>query len=116
MHVPPWLLFARCSQGQPSRVHELGELCDAALCSGDTSLAGERPDWWWTGAKPVAGAPGVLPDGTITSLPVPSLANCTRQQVLDYFTNRLARHSEEYCSWGSAVWGRSRLSLCEGQF
>lgn len=52
---------------------------------GDTELvsgpAGERPDWFWSGPKPVEGTPGVQPDGTITSLPAPNLASCTRQQV-----------------------------------
>ena len=60
-------------------------------CRGDEGLvsgpAGERPDWWWTGPKPVAGTPGVQPDGTLTSLPMPNLASCTRQQALDYFDN-----------------------------
>jgi hypothetical protein len=35
----------------------------------------------------MAGTPGVQPDGTITSLPMPNLASCTRQQALDYFDN-----------------------------
>ena len=59
---------------------------------GDTELtsgtAGERPVWWWTGAAPMQGTPGVLADGTITSLPAPNLGTCTRQEVLSYFTNR----------------------------
>ncbi|EFN57275.1 hypothetical protein CHLNCDRAFT_143847 [Chlorella variabilis] len=57
---------------------------DAELVSGPS---GERPDWWWTGPKPVPGAAGVQPDGTITSLPLPDLATCTRQQALAYFDN-----------------------------
>ncbi|PRW57977.1 generic methyltransferase isoform B [Chlorella sorokiniana] len=57
---------------------------DAELVSGP---AGERPGWWWSGPKPVQGTAGVQPDGTITSLPLPNLASCTRQQVLDYFDN-----------------------------
>lgn len=57
---------------------------DEGLTSGP---AGERPDWWWTGCAPVAGAPGIQPDGTLTSLPAPNLATCTRQQALDYFDN-----------------------------
>ncbi|KAL4441833.1 hypothetical protein ABPG77_003749 [Micractinium sp. CCAP 211/92] len=58
---------------------------------GDTELVsgpnGERPDWWWTGRKPEAGAPGILPDGSLTSLPAPNLASMTRQQALEYFEN-----------------------------
>ncbi len=61
-------------------------------CRGDTDLVsgpdGERPDWWWTGAAPVQGTHGVLSDGSITSLSVPNLGTCTRQEVLNYFTNR----------------------------
>ncbi|GAB4818144.1 hypothetical protein N2152v2_005190 [Parachlorella kessleri] len=53
---------------------------------GNTELVsgrdGERPDWWWTGAAPVQGTPGVLADGSITSLPVPNLGTCTRQEVV----------------------------------
>jgi hypothetical protein len=52
---------------------------------GDTELVsgpkGERPDWWWTGPKPEAGAAGIQHDGTVTSLPLPNLATCTREQV-----------------------------------
>lgn len=57
---------------------------DADLVSGPN---GERPDWWWTGRRPEAGAPGVQPDGTVTSLPAPNLATVTRQQALEYFEN-----------------------------
>eukprot|EP00887_Chlorella_sp_A99_P003595 scaffold7.g3595.t1 len=61
---------------------------DDALVSGP---AGERPDWWWTGPTPVpGGCAGVLPDGSITSLPAPNLATCTRQQLADYFDNTWA--------------------------
>ena len=60
-------------------------------CRGDngfvTAADGTRPDWFWTGCKPEAGAPGMQPDGTITSLPLPNVSTCTRQQVLDYFDN-----------------------------
>jgi hypothetical protein len=59
--------------------------CAASLCSGDEGLVsgsnGERPAWWWTGPKPTPGTAGVQADGTITSLPLPCLATCTRQQV-----------------------------------
>jgi len=53
-----------------------------------TSVDGRRPDWFWTGVSPeAADAPGVLPDGTVTALPLPDLSRCTRQSVLDYFNN-----------------------------
>jgi 5-histidylcysteine sulfoxide synthase/putative 4-mercaptohistidine N1-methyltranferase len=43
---------------------------------------------WWTGRRPVAGlCPGVDGHGKIHSLSMPDLANCTRQQVQDYFDN-----------------------------
>jgi hypothetical protein len=49
---------------------------------------GTRPDWWWTGKPPQHGiCPGVQPDGTIYSLPLTDLSQCTRQDVLDYFDN-----------------------------
>lgn len=48
---------------------------------------GDRPDWWWTGRAPSQGCPGMLADGTITSLPLPNLATVTREQALDYFDN-----------------------------
>lgn len=51
-----------------------------------TELIGPRPAWWWTGLPP-QDTPGVQTDGTLTSLPIPHLANCTRAQVLDYFDN-----------------------------
>ncbi|MCB1825634.1 MAG: 5-histidylcysteine sulfoxide synthase, partial [Candidatus Competibacteraceae bacterium] len=51
-----------------------------------TELAGPRPAWWWTGTTP-RDCPGRLPDGTLTSLPLPNLSTCTRQQALDYFDN-----------------------------
>ena len=53
-----------------------------------TSVAdGSRPAWYWTGLEPMADAPGMQPDGTIASLPMPDLSTCTRQAVLDYFDN-----------------------------
>ena len=52
----------------------------------DTELTGPRPAWWWTG-QPPQDCPGLQPDGTLTSLPLPNLAVCTRQQALDYFDN-----------------------------
>lgn len=65
-HLPSARVLWHCRRG------------DAELVSGP---AGERPDWWWSGPKPVEGTAGVQPDGTITSLPLPNLASCTRQQV-----------------------------------
>ena len=67
-----------CRHRNPWRHHCTNCRGDEGLVSGP---AGERPDWWWTGPKPVQGTPGVQPDGTITSLPLPNLATCTRQQV-----------------------------------
>ena len=52
----------------------------------DAELTGPRPAWWWTGWSP-QDCPGRQPDGTLTSLPLPNLAVCTRQQALDYFDN-----------------------------
>ncbi|MBL8251256.1 MAG: 5-histidylcysteine sulfoxide synthase, partial [Candidatus Competibacter sp.] len=52
----------------------------------DGALAGPRPAWWWTGLPPQA-CPGLQADGALTSLALPDLSRCTRQQVLDYFDN-----------------------------
>jgi 5-histidylcysteine sulfoxide synthase/putative 4-mercaptohistidine N1-methyltranferase len=52
----------------------------------DGDLIGPRLAWWWTGRSP-QDCPGRQPDGTLTSLPLPNLATCTRQQVSDYFDN-----------------------------
>ncbi|MBI2567769.1 MAG: 5-histidylcysteine sulfoxide synthase [Candidatus Schekmanbacteria bacterium] len=49
-------------------------------------LSGPRSAWWWTG-KPPAVCPGRQTDGTLTSLPLPNLATCARETVLDYFDN-----------------------------
>ena len=49
-------------------------------------LVGARPAAWWTGHAP-DDCPGRQADGTFTALPLPDLAICTRQQVLDYFDN-----------------------------
>eukprot|EP00283_Hemiselmis_rufescens_P006335 CAMPEP_0173421868 /NCGR_PEP_ID=MMETSP1357-20121228/2804_1 /TAXON_ID=77926 /ORGANISM="Hemiselmis rufescens, Strain PCC563" /LENGTH=756 /DNA_ID=CAMNT_0014384829 /DNA_START=6 /DNA_END=2272 /DNA_ORIENTATION=+ len=48
-----------------------------------------RDPTWWTGPGPRIGAcPGMLEDGTITSLPFPDItAQGTRQGLLDYFNN-----------------------------
>ena len=50
-------------------------------------LIGPRPDSWWTGARPVAGAPGVDAEGRVFSLPGLNTATCSRQEVQDYFAN-----------------------------
>jgi 5-histidylcysteine sulfoxide synthase/putative 4-mercaptohistidine N1-methyltranferase len=52
----------------------------------DDELTGPRPAWWWTGRTP-QDCPGRQSDGTLTSLPLPNLATCARQQALDYFDN-----------------------------
>ena len=57
---------------------------DADFTSG---ADGSRPAWYWTGREPMADAPGMQPDGTIASLPMPDLSTCSRQEVLDYFDN-----------------------------
>ncbi|KNC48252.1 generic methyltransferase [Thecamonas trahens ATCC 50062] len=44
-------------------------------------------DWWWTGKAPVAGTPGVGPDGLVTSLPLVDYTTASRQELLDYFDN-----------------------------
>ena len=49
-------------------------------------LIGLHSERWWTGRKP-QDCPGRQPDGTLTSLPLPNLGSCTRQQALDYFDN-----------------------------
>lgn len=66
------------SSAEPWRKNVRGDL--------DAELTGPRPDRWWTGPKP-QDAPGCQPDGTLTSLPLPHLASCSRQHVLDYFDN-----------------------------
>ncbi len=49
---------------------------------------GMCPQWWWTGKQPLPRVcPGVKEDGTISSLPLPNLSSCTRQEILDYFDN-----------------------------
>ena len=56
-------------------------------------LKGPRPDSWYTGKRPIYGeCPGVLPDGTFTSLPLPRLDRVNskgafRKQTQDYFDN-----------------------------
>lgn len=51
----------------------------------DPDLYGIRPEWWWTGKKPKFGeCPGVGTDGVITSLAMPKLSKCSREQALAY--------------------------------
>ena len=52
------------------------------LRGGQKTLAGTAT--WWTG-KPPAQCPGLTADGTLTALPLPNLAPCTRREVQDYF-------------------------------
>jgi 5-histidylcysteine sulfoxide synthase/putative 4-mercaptohistidine N1-methyltranferase len=52
----------------------------------DETLIGLGSKAWWTGKEP-QDCPGRQTDGVLTSLPLPNLASCTRQQVLDYFDN-----------------------------
>src|SRR5438445_423385 len=49
-------------------------------------LVGARPAWWWTGRAPKE-CPGLRADGALASLPLPNLATCTREEVLEYFDN-----------------------------
>lgn len=63
---------------EPWRANLRGEL--------DAELRGPRPPWWWTGLAP-QDCPGRRPDGTLTSLPLPNLATCTRASVRAYFDN-----------------------------
>ncbi|KAI3434706.1 hypothetical protein D9Q98_002767 [Chlorella vulgaris] len=78
---PPLAVQKPANSGEEWRGNLRG---DEGLVSGPN---GERPAWWWTGPKPTPGTAGVQADGTITSLPLPCLATCTRQQVLEYFDN-----------------------------
>lgn len=54
---------------------------------GRSNLTGLRTRWF-TGKEPVYGeCPGVRADGSITSLPMPDLSTCTRDDVRNYFDN-----------------------------
>ena len=46
-----------------------------------------RPDWFWTGTPPSKGTPGVLNDGSMTSLKLPDLNTATKREILEYFDN-----------------------------
>lgn len=59
----------------------------AEVQTADEQLIGARADWWWTSGRPSAEAPGMQPNGTLASLPMPNLATCSRAEVLDYFIN-----------------------------
>lgn len=52
----------------------------------DARLAATRGPDWWTGCPP-ENCPGRQPDGTLSSLPLPDLARCTRAEVQAYFDN-----------------------------
>jgi hypothetical protein len=61
--------------------------CPAKLQAADAELTGPRPRWWWTGKHPEQ-CPGFdKKAGVLRSMPLPNLANFTRQSVLDYFDN-----------------------------
>jgi 5-histidylcysteine sulfoxide synthase len=49
------------------------------------SLGIPRQSQWWTGLEP-SSCPGFI-NGALTSLPLPELDKCTRNQVRDYFNN-----------------------------
>lgn len=52
---------------------------------------GKTDDSWWTGPRPYPGeCPGVLPDGSITSLAMCNCGNMTRQSAQDYLDNTWA--------------------------
>ena len=58
---------------------------------GDAELYGPRPAWWWTGKAPQDTAGWMSwaggGEGHLTSLPQLNLADCTREQVMNYFDN-----------------------------
>ncbi|MDZ4834872.1 MAG: 5-histidylcysteine sulfoxide synthase [Candidatus Melainabacteria bacterium] len=55
---------------------------------GTSNLRKLRENGWWTGQKPAhQSCPGVQEDGTVSSLVIPDLATCTRQEVQEYFDN-----------------------------
>lgn len=56
----------------------------ANLRGNQTALAVPRDATWWTGKSP-ATCSGLTADGTLTALPLPNLATCTRREVQDYF-------------------------------
>lgn len=58
----------------------------ANLRGNQSALATPRDASWWTG-KSSDTCPGRTADGTITALPLPNLATCTRREVQDYFDN-----------------------------
>jgi 5-histidylcysteine sulfoxide synthase/putative 4-mercaptohistidine N1-methyltranferase len=51
-------------------------------------LYGTRQDHWWTGKRPIIDeCPGMLADGTLTSIALPDVLSSSRQEILDYFDN-----------------------------
>ncbi|PKO84209.1 MAG: hypothetical protein CVU17_03320 [Betaproteobacteria bacterium HGW-Betaproteobacteria-11] len=65
-------------QDEPWRANLRGDMDDV--------LATARAASWWSGKAPTA-CPGMEATGTLTSLSLPNLATCTRQEVQDYFDN-----------------------------
>ncbi len=60
----------------------------ASLGKSELNLSGPRANHWWTGKAPhAADCPGVDRQGFVRPLPIPDLASCTRQSVIDYFDN-----------------------------
>ena len=70
----PQALDSRDHAAEPWRKNLRGDL--------EKALTGPRAEWWWTG-RPPQDCPGIQADGTLTSLPLPNLASCTRQQTLE---------------------------------
>jgi 5-histidylcysteine sulfoxide synthase/putative 4-mercaptohistidine N1-methyltranferase len=54
----------------------------------NSNYCGERPYSWWTGKLPEWNlCPGINQNGKISSLALPNLKTCTRQELMDYFDN-----------------------------
>jgi 5-histidylcysteine sulfoxide synthase len=60
----------------------------------DERLAGPRdPAWWFTGVRPDSDrCPGIDNSGKITSLPLPDLSVCGRDEAIAYFDNTWTLH------------------------
>lgn len=60
----------------------------SSTATSDDPLAGPRPEYWWTGKRPLQGeCPGVDGEGILRSLPALNLKTVTRRELLDYFDN-----------------------------